>query len=102
WHLVRTTPRLGRNIANDPVTNGAAGGQGLKGVNSTVGPLTRRIVESSPVASSVVALLGDAAPGDIDEATAVANFQLPNPYAAEERKQIFISQGELLCEAAND
>jgi prepilin-type N-terminal cleavage/methylation domain-containing protein/prepilin-type processing-associated H-X9-DG protein len=102
WHLVRTTPRLKRSAANEPLTGGAASGQGLKGVNSTVGPLTRRLVEAAPVASSVVAMLGDAAPGDIDEATALANFAVPNQFVPEAKDRIYINQGELLCEAAND
>jgi prepilin-type N-terminal cleavage/methylation domain-containing protein/prepilin-type processing-associated H-X9-DG protein len=102
WHLARTTPRLKRGAGDVPLTGGLATGQGLKGVNSTVGPLTRRLVESAPVASSVVAMLGDAAPGDIDEATALATFSVPNQFVPEANDKIFINQGELLCEAMND
>ena len=47
---------------------GTAGKTGLKGLSTTVGPLKRRLLQTGPVVTSNVALLGDAAPGDIDEA----------------------------------
>jgi prepilin-type processing-associated H-X9-DG protein len=105
WHLARTTPRLTFDASFAPLTGGVASGQGLKGVNSTVGPLTRRIVEGSPIHSSQIALLGDAAPGDIDEATASMDigYSPTDPFAnGKTESETLISGGELLCEAMND
>ena len=43
----------------------------MKDFRNTAGPLTRRLVESGDVPGSNVPLLGDAAPGDSDEALLV-------------------------------
>ena len=50
------------------VSGGDVAGQGMKGVNSTTGPLRLRLMETGPVVTSTIALLGDSAPGDINEA----------------------------------
>jgi prepilin-type N-terminal cleavage/methylation domain-containing protein/prepilin-type processing-associated H-X9-DG protein len=105
WHLVRTTPKLGFDALNQPITNGDAAGQGIKGVNSTTGPLTRRLVEAAPIPASAIALLGDAAPGDIDEATLGLDiaYDSTDVFAnGSQDTQIFITAGELLTEAFND
>jgi prepilin-type processing-associated H-X9-DG protein len=107
WHLCRTTPRVVADTATTPATiktNGVATGEGLKGVNSTVGPLTRRLVEGGPVHSSKIALLGDGAPGDIDEASMAIDLAIGpgHLFSADESAKTFIQQGDLLCEAMND
>jgi prepilin-type N-terminal cleavage/methylation domain-containing protein/prepilin-type processing-associated H-X9-DG protein len=116
WHLVRTSPKFGFDATTSParlMTNGDVAGQGLKGVNSTTGPLTAKVVSAGPVLASKIALLGDAAPGDIDEAIAQAAFgygpQLLNdlttadPFAnGSSEKKTFVQRGELLSEAFND
>lgn len=118
WHFVRTTPRMTADTSSSParlLTNGAASGQGLKGVNSTTGPLRRPVLETGPVVSSNVALIGDAAPGDIDEALLETNLaygpELVNdpgtvdPFANgqdEEKEFEGLEQGAQLCEAFND
>lgn len=74
WFFARTGARLtstgttsaadivvGRDTANTANTS-------LKGKSGSLGPLTRRAVESSGLSSSVIPLLGDAAAGDSREA----------------------------------
>lgn len=114
WHLVRTAPRVDF-VAGPPaglISGGDVAGQGMKGVNSTTGPLRRRLMETGPVVTSTIALLGDAAPGDINEAIASTTFQFgpllndgatADPFAnGSTDKRSFVQQGELLTEAFND
>ncbi len=72
WYFVRTGPRLenrtGQNVQNPYSLPNGGTKNGIKGLNTTLGPLTRRILDTSPIVSSNIPLLGDAAPGDIDEA----------------------------------
>jgi prepilin-type processing-associated H-X9-DG protein len=93
------------------------GGQGRKGLSTTLGPLTRRGVEGSRISSSNIPLLGDAAPGDVDEAVLTANLikdpdivlndstylnaAFPDGLGDTEYKQ-FLDAGERLVEAMND
>ncbi len=114
WHLVRTAPRV--DFAVGPpatlLSGGDVAGQGMKGVNSTTGPLRRRLMETGPVVTSTIALLGDSAPGDINEAIAATTFQFgpllndgatADPFAnGSADTRFFIEQGELLSEAFND
>ena len=115
WHFVRTTPKMQFDDSTTPVsilTGGDVAGQGIKGVNSTVGPLKRRVLESGPIVSSNVALLGDGAPGDASEAILVADIKFgpfladgttADPFAnSSEEERIFFEEGEQLTEAFND
>ncbi len=65
----------------------------------STGPLKRRILETGPVDSSRVALLGDASAGDINEGLALAEIYYLD---ANNRKVVFINQGELMGESFND
>ncbi len=104
WHLVRSNPKY--NVVGTTITaGGVAGKTGLKGLSTTLGPLNRRILESGPVSASSVALLGDAAPGDIDEAvlSQTLAFSSLDPFAnGSKDRKTFIEQGSLLTEAFND
>lgn len=111
WHLVRTTPRISFDAATTPVsivTNGDAAGQGLKGVNSTTGPLSIKLLDQSPVPSSRIGLLGDAAPGDIDEALLSQDIKVSqdltvDPWGAVHgTTETLLQTGEMLTEAFND
>jgi prepilin-type N-terminal cleavage/methylation domain-containing protein/prepilin-type processing-associated H-X9-DG protein len=81
-------------------------GQGRKGLSTTLGPLKRRWVESSRLTSNMIPLLGDAAPGDVDEAVLslailkdpAINSMLTN----DPEKKMFLDLGERLTEAFND
>jgi hypothetical protein len=114
WYLGRSAPKF-TIIAGPPlqiVGVVTAANQGMKGLSTTKGPLTLRDLESGPVVTSNVPLLGDASPGDIDEAIALETFGYsavladgttadPFAKAADERRS-FIQKGELLTETQND
>ncbi|MEX0818040.1 MAG: DUF1559 domain-containing protein, partial [Pirellulaceae bacterium] len=111
WHLVRTTPKLEFDDTTTPVTilsGGDALGQGMKGVNSTTGPLTLKLLDQSPVHSSRVALLGDAAPGDLDESVLIVDIAADqditvDPWGAVHgTTEVLLTAGELLSEVMND
>jgi len=115
WHLVRSGPRVSFDDSVTPaqiLTGGDVAGQGLKGFNSTLGPLKLRLAETSPVPMSNIAILGDAAPGDIDEAILRASLRYGpylndgatvDPFAnGNTNERTFIEEGEMLSEAFND
>lgn len=111
WHLVRGgikmyddggSPRAYRSgaLAGDP--NWAPKGRG-----STLGPLKRRILETGTVPASSIAILGDAAPGDIKDAALEATLAYfeTDPWgvaANDGQNRTFIEAGDLLSEAFND
>jgi prepilin-type N-terminal cleavage/methylation domain-containing protein/prepilin-type processing-associated H-X9-DG protein len=114
WYLARSGPRIS-TVAGPPlqvITNGLATGQGLKGVNSTTGPLTRRLAESGLQPTSNIPLLGDGAPGDLDEATLLMDIRRSDndwigagyqgTGASSTNERLYIPQGSLLTEAMND
>src|SRR5690606_27231164 len=83
---------------------------GAKDLDTSVGPLRRRMLETAPVVSSNVALLGDAAPGDIKEAVLSMDLKFNsasdvgyNTFANDSTERaMFLVEGELLGEAFND
>ena len=101
WYLSRSAPRW--DPAASPNFETVAS---LKGLAGTQGPLTRRLLESSPVNTSTVPLLGDAAPGDINEAILQVTIeQTPSDGFGDPAKKdgkIWLVSGSLLTEAAND
>jgi prepilin-type N-terminal cleavage/methylation domain-containing protein/prepilin-type processing-associated H-X9-DG protein len=112
WLLVRSSPRL--QITTGPTgtdyttlnTTGASV-EGLKGWGTTQGPLTRRLVETSPVVSSLVPLLGDACAGDINESSTLVDigYSGADPWGTAtgvSTKKTFILQGQLLVESFSD
>ena len=108
WHLVRSVPKVNFDASTTPVSiiaGGVAGKSGLKGLSTTLGPLKRRVLETGPVVTSNVALLGDAAPGDVDEAILAMTIQYgpTDPFANNKTdSKTFFEAGELLTEAFND
>jgi prepilin-type N-terminal cleavage/methylation domain-containing protein/prepilin-type processing-associated H-X9-DG protein len=118
WHFVRSAPKF--NVLQDPgppITYKLIGlvtsaNQGMKGLSTTNGPLTRRMMENAPVVTSHIALLGDAAPGDVDEAILEKTIRYApllldgataDPFAGgKQDSRTFVEQGELLTEAFND
>ncbi|MCR9295084.1 MAG: hypothetical protein NXI32_20395 [bacterium] len=78
-----------------------------KGLRSTMGPLRRSVLETGRMTQSAIALLGDAAPGDIKDAGAKATlaYSPSDPWgqvADDGQSRTFIEAGELLSEAFND
>ncbi len=115
WYLVRSVPKFTFDDSTSPARILAVGNpssQGLKGLSTTLGPIKRRILETGPVVTANIPLLGDAAPGDIDEAVLnqtiafgpfLADGSTPDPFANNTTdKRSFIEAGELLSEAFND
>jgi len=79
----------------------------FKGLKMTTGPLTQRVLDNSPVASSVIPLLGDAAPGDPDEAILILDLKrtpgtCPPGFADDGKEVIYAAAGDRLCESFCD
>lgn len=70
-----------------------ADGGAFKERRDTIGPLRQNVLDKGRVPASIIGLLGDGGPGDIDEA--ILAVTVPNA-------KIELPQGMLLCEAAND
>jgi len=115
WHFVRSVPLFNFDDTTTPASILAGGDPtrtGLKGLSTTQGPLRRRVLETGPVPASNIALLGDAAPGDVDEAVLAWTLELaplladgatPDPFAnGSNEKQVYMISGDLLTEAFND
>ncbi|MCR4412573.1 MAG: DUF1559 domain-containing protein [Thermoguttaceae bacterium] len=78
WFMVRSAPK-GANVGGVMMIgqpNGSGGYWNLKGLGGSLGPLTLQMVESAPVPSSTIPLLGDAGPGDINEAVLAADVNV--------------------------
>ena len=106
WHLVRSALKFEPGVSPLQTIDRGGSSQGRKGLDSTRGPLSRRLAESSPVSSSNIALLGDGAPGDVDEAVLAQNI-LADPAidsvgSNDPETRFYLSAGDRLAEAFND
>jgi len=117
WYLGRSQPRY-TFIPGPPAElkcAGIPGKTGLKGLITTKGPLTRRLVETSSAVSSTIPLLGDSCPGDINEAILTQTLGFGPTYVNDPangadiwaptspgEKRTFVEAGSLLCESFND
>jgi len=123
YFLVRTAPRIGRT-GNDPnadIYKGPLNAAAQKGLAGSQGPLTRARAESGLVPTSNIPMLGDGAPGDIDEAVltqpaAATNLtglsrsdndwigqKITGTTVGQARgERVFIPWGAILTEAFND
>jgi prepilin-type N-terminal cleavage/methylation domain-containing protein/prepilin-type processing-associated H-X9-DG protein len=117
YYLCRTNVRTARlPMSNDLMADiyyGAMGASAHKGLAGSQGPLTQAAAESGVVPTSSIPLLGDAAPGDVDEAAAPTTFErldtdwigvmLSGSGATESRgSEVFVPAGALTTEAFND
>jgi prepilin-type N-terminal cleavage/methylation domain-containing protein/prepilin-type processing-associated H-X9-DG protein len=116
WFFVRSAPRFTSQSSGgitDFLTDkdpAVPAGEGLKGLGMSQGPLTRRLLEGSARPTSIVPLLGDGSPGDINEASLIDTVEYsPNdPWAMiagntqATQSKVFAVQGSLLTEAFND
>jgi prepilin-type processing-associated H-X9-DG protein len=129
WYFSRSTPKFQlvnqELVANTTYFTHGAGGAtavnnktGMKELANSGGPLKRRLLDSGPVTSSLVPLLGDAAPGDAKDAplrktigfgpTLVNDSATADPWAVStggtdtETARVFVAEGDLMCETAND
>lgn len=89
WFMVRSAPK---GVNDNGVMKTGFGNYNLKGLGGAVGPLTVQMLESAPVASSTIPLLGDAGPGDINEAVLMANVN----------EELGLTAGVRLAESFND
>jgi len=116
WYLARSGPlfqfmdaMMGMRAHLHGGVATAAPTEGFRGRGNTAGPLTLRILGSSPVHTDTVPLLGDAAPADADALTRSLGFApmlpdgSPDPFAngTTERQQ-YLSQGEWLAASSNN
>lgn len=116
WYMVRSAMKLNSTVSGGVTTvTTATGGSSdsFKGLNLTMGPLTRRMLESTKIPSSNVPLLGCGSPGDPNEAilstsvgkdptaaTWTTTAQVPD--VSDPTVEVFIQSGERLCESFND
>jgi prepilin-type N-terminal cleavage/methylation domain-containing protein/prepilin-type processing-associated H-X9-DG protein len=91
WFLARSALKLTPGIA---VPQFVAAGS-AKGVSGTAGPLTRTLAESASIPSSLIAIIGDAGPGDINEAVLTLDVTTTEG-------RVLLKGGSLLTEAMND
>ncbi len=116
WHFARGGVRTqDANMGNDIIVRptGVASEDakaGVKGLSTTFGGLTRRVAETANIPTSSIALLGDASPGDINEATAThtveQNGDDTNDFISaalnSKKQRLWFSAGQLLSESFND
>jgi len=112
WFMVRSAPKLQSNAAKDNFLTyttepNSANWEGLKGYDAALGPLTRRLLETSPVVSSNIPLLADACAGDINEASLTNDIKyIPgDPWgtvSTNNQTKTFMIAGQLLVESFSD
>lgn len=111
WYLVRGGPRVIWGGNPPQIFTVGPAGFGLKGLNSTTGPVSRKALESSSLSSSIVPFMGDADVGDIDEAISMFDFKhgpftasgSPDPFAqGSQENRTHILAGEPLAETFTD
>ncbi|MEL7263561.1 MAG: DUF1559 domain-containing protein [Planctomycetota bacterium] len=109
WHLVRSSLRYQKTTSTNKNDLLAHLTGSAKGLNGSRGPLSSRVVDTSRVPSNNIGFLGDAAPGDIDEAVldlAIAygpeTGRTTFAFGDSQSSRSFIEAGDLLTEAFND
>ncbi|MCC9601902.1 DUF1559 domain-containing protein [Stieleria sp. JC731] len=105
WFLINTMPRVRIDTTGVLRTAGEVAAEGLKGLRETMGPLRLQYLELTPHPSSTIALMGDAGPGDIDEAISPVDFEYTPEgvfAAGDSDRRTFINRGSLLSESIND
>ena len=98
WFLVRGGPRISYDEAGNDY-NWSVGNNGSTtalGLGCTKGPLTIGQVEKAAISSSIIPLLGNAAPGDPSDAFAAADYYSPMTDTT------YTMEGDRLTESFND
>jgi prepilin-type N-terminal cleavage/methylation domain-containing protein/prepilin-type processing-associated H-X9-DG protein len=116
WFLVRGGLKFNpdglTSTTVETVTASSCSTTPAKGLCGSTGPLTLNTLDASPLSSSVIGLLGDAAPGDPTEAILVADLK-KDPllgsangggtwYNGDEEEVTVLEYGERLGESFND
>lgn len=107
WHFVRSVPLFDSATENNLFLSALSS---QKGQGGTGGPLTRKMAEEGRLSSQIIALLGDAAPGDINESALshTVAFGPSDAYVTAGSLQVndesrtFVQAGEITTEAFND
>ncbi len=115
WFLSRSGPRtqsvetsVGSGVYSVQTSGGSTtASSGLKGLQNTLGPLTRRLLEGAAAPSSSIGMIGDAAPGDVNEATLVQALSQSSSDTfgtalGLKIDKVWAPAGSLTTEAAND
>ena len=121
YYLVRTSPAVYNGKGGVANTTGyeprhqfySTASFSSKGIAYTLGPLTRRQAESGLIPTSNIPLLGDASPGDVNEATAVVSVERKNTdwvgayllgtgSSSAKGNRVYVPNGALLTEAFSD
>ncbi len=99
WHLVRSGLKATNDASGNKLYPITGTGSLSKGKSGTTGALRLRVLDSGFVSSERVSTIGDAAPGDANEAILSANVEFT---AADGKVKKFLEAGELLVESFND
>jgi len=112
WHLARSAPVVSFSggqhyfgLGNDPDTGMPTSSTEYKGLANVIGPLRLAVVDRSRVPASNIGILGDAGPGDINEAVLTVTLAaLPTGQFAQgdTTSVTYIQAGSQLTEAMND
>lgn len=106
WHLVRGGLKVSVNASTLPAQVLSQGGQ--KGLAGSLGPIKSATLDKSRIPSNNIGIIGDAAPGDLDEAVLSQSLYYDGTdrntfaFADTQSSRTFIEAGQLLAEAFND
>ncbi|QEG38458.1 DUF1559 family PulG-like putative transporter [Roseimaritima ulvae] len=106
WHLVRGGLKFAKPAkgSSDLLTDFSAGSH--KGLGGSTGPLRSSVMDKSRISSSNVGFIGDAGPGDVDEAVLGDALYFGDDRVlfarGNETERQFIPAGDFLTEAFND
>ncbi|MBL9094229.1 MAG: DUF1559 domain-containing protein [Planctomycetaceae bacterium] len=95
WFLSRSALRLQRTGSGDSATIMTVNAGAQKGLAGSRGPLTRRMVDQSPVTSNTIPIAGDSNLGDIKE-----RYMTTDVIGTD--GTVYLKQGDLLVESFND
>jgi prepilin-type N-terminal cleavage/methylation domain-containing protein/prepilin-type processing-associated H-X9-DG protein len=93
WFLVRTAPKFTTDATAGTISYPV--GETIKSLADTLGPLSRRTMESGPHSSSTIPLMFDAAVGDVKEAFLSEDL-------VDASGRVYGKAGERVCESFND
>ena len=105
WFFTHTTVRVRYDPDGSIRTDGRAAQTGVRGRRETIGPLTESYLNQSKRPHSAIPLLGDAAPGDFDEAISPIDigFDGTDIFArGDSTSRTFASSGSLLSESVGE
>lgn len=106
WHLVRGGLKIAVDASSAPAQVISQGGQ--KGLAGSLGPIKAATLDKSRIPSNNIGIIGDAAPGDLDEAVLSQSLYYDGidrntfAFGDAQSSRTFIEAGQLLAEAFND